>query len=360
MRGSVSVLYRCYRVPDPGWRTRQDLHSEGRCKIGWIVSKGGRESWDVWLEVSIGLVTLIPKAMAGIFTLSSCSPSSWHTACERHERGKAAGPGVRSVSDLQAHRRATPCVTTGAAEGAATTIVSRIGLPVRVVSTCASPLPSARRRGHSRRAEGRSRSMRWFRDSQSPLGAWLRTLVVLGLVFVAWSWPRPRCGALAACPPGCTWGGRARVAGSLPPPPGAPGEPDAGRRGQAQGGQARQRASGQAGRTRQRKARKHKRDQKGTNDKKDQQARTRATRSARTRKEARTSTRGTRRASRTKAQGDGKQDHADQRRKGTRTRGTAGHAGAEGEGQDVAGAPWAPDVATADVAALMSPPLPRH
>jgi hypothetical protein len=28
-------------------------------KVGWIVSRGGRESHDVWLEVATGLVTLI-------------------------------------------------------------------------------------------------------------------------------------------------------------------------------------------------------------------------------------------------------------------------------------------------------------
>ena len=37
---------------------------KGRCKVGWIVSKGGRESFDVWLEVSTGLVKLIRQAEA--------------------------------------------------------------------------------------------------------------------------------------------------------------------------------------------------------------------------------------------------------------------------------------------------------
>jgi hypothetical protein len=27
---------------------------KGRCKIGWIVSHGGRASWDVWLDLHIG------------------------------------------------------------------------------------------------------------------------------------------------------------------------------------------------------------------------------------------------------------------------------------------------------------------
>ncbi len=41
-----------------------DRGREGRCKVGWIVSKGGRESWDVWLEVSTGLVKLMPQTDA--------------------------------------------------------------------------------------------------------------------------------------------------------------------------------------------------------------------------------------------------------------------------------------------------------
>jgi len=37
---------------------------QGRCMVGWIVSRGGRESWDVWLEVNTGLVKRIPQAKA--------------------------------------------------------------------------------------------------------------------------------------------------------------------------------------------------------------------------------------------------------------------------------------------------------
>ena len=37
---------------------------QGRCKVGWIVARGGRESFDVWLEVSTGLVKLIPQTNA--------------------------------------------------------------------------------------------------------------------------------------------------------------------------------------------------------------------------------------------------------------------------------------------------------
>jgi hypothetical protein len=43
---------------------RETCTAKGRCKVGWIVSKGGRESWDVWLEVSTGLVKLIAQAGA--------------------------------------------------------------------------------------------------------------------------------------------------------------------------------------------------------------------------------------------------------------------------------------------------------
>jgi hypothetical protein len=37
---------------------------KGRCKVGWVVRKSGRESWDVWLEVATGLVKLVPQANA--------------------------------------------------------------------------------------------------------------------------------------------------------------------------------------------------------------------------------------------------------------------------------------------------------
>jgi hypothetical protein len=38
--------------------------ADGRCRVGLIVSRGGRESWDVWLEVSTRLVELILQADA--------------------------------------------------------------------------------------------------------------------------------------------------------------------------------------------------------------------------------------------------------------------------------------------------------
>ncbi len=41
-----------------------DLHLEGRCKVGWVVTNVGQGSWDVWLEVSTGVVKLIRRANA--------------------------------------------------------------------------------------------------------------------------------------------------------------------------------------------------------------------------------------------------------------------------------------------------------
>jgi hypothetical protein len=55
---------RCYAFPDRLEDARETCAPKGRCKVGWIVSKGGRESWDVWLEVSTGLVKLIAQADA--------------------------------------------------------------------------------------------------------------------------------------------------------------------------------------------------------------------------------------------------------------------------------------------------------
>jgi hypothetical protein len=55
---------RCYAFPDRLEDARASCTSKGRCKIGWIVGRGGRESFDVWLEVSTGLVKLIRQADA--------------------------------------------------------------------------------------------------------------------------------------------------------------------------------------------------------------------------------------------------------------------------------------------------------
>jgi hypothetical protein len=38
---------RCYAFPDRLKDTRASRTPKGRCQVGWIVSEGGRESWDV-------------------------------------------------------------------------------------------------------------------------------------------------------------------------------------------------------------------------------------------------------------------------------------------------------------------------
>src|SRR5215213_209498 len=55
---------RCYPFPDRLEDARRSCTPKGRCTVGWIVSKGGRVSFDVWLEVSTGLVKLIPQVDA--------------------------------------------------------------------------------------------------------------------------------------------------------------------------------------------------------------------------------------------------------------------------------------------------------
>ena len=56
---------RCYAFPHPLEHARETCTPKGRCKVGGtrrvIVSRGGRESWDVWLEVSTGLVKLVAQ-----------------------------------------------------------------------------------------------------------------------------------------------------------------------------------------------------------------------------------------------------------------------------------------------------------
>jgi hypothetical protein len=42
---------RCYALPDSVETARATCTPQGRCKIGWIISHGGRESWDVWLDL---------------------------------------------------------------------------------------------------------------------------------------------------------------------------------------------------------------------------------------------------------------------------------------------------------------------
>jgi hypothetical protein len=61
-------LDRCYAFPHRLEDAIQSCTSKGRCKVGGtrrvIVSKGGRESHDVWLEVRTGLVKLIAQTDA--------------------------------------------------------------------------------------------------------------------------------------------------------------------------------------------------------------------------------------------------------------------------------------------------------
>jgi hypothetical protein len=55
---------RCYPFPDRLEDARQTCTPKGRCTVGWVVSKVGGESWDVWLEVNMGLVKLIAQTNA--------------------------------------------------------------------------------------------------------------------------------------------------------------------------------------------------------------------------------------------------------------------------------------------------------
>ncbi len=55
---------RCYAFPHRLEDALASCTPKGRCNVGWAVTKGGRESFDVWLEVSTGLVKLIRQAGA--------------------------------------------------------------------------------------------------------------------------------------------------------------------------------------------------------------------------------------------------------------------------------------------------------
>jgi len=55
---------RCYAFPYDLARAQATCTPKGRCKVGWVVRASGRESWDVWLEVSTGLVKLIAQVDA--------------------------------------------------------------------------------------------------------------------------------------------------------------------------------------------------------------------------------------------------------------------------------------------------------
>jgi hypothetical protein len=55
---------RCYALPSDVETARARCTPKGRCRVGLIVGGGGRESFDVWLEVSTALVKLIRQADA--------------------------------------------------------------------------------------------------------------------------------------------------------------------------------------------------------------------------------------------------------------------------------------------------------
>jgi hypothetical protein len=55
---------RCYAFPHRLEDALASCTAKGRCKVGWVVSQGGRESHDVWLEVNTGLVKLVRQVAA--------------------------------------------------------------------------------------------------------------------------------------------------------------------------------------------------------------------------------------------------------------------------------------------------------
>jgi hypothetical protein len=55
---------RCFAFPERLEDARETCTPKGRCRVGWIVTRSGRESWDVWLDVSTRLVKLIRQVNA--------------------------------------------------------------------------------------------------------------------------------------------------------------------------------------------------------------------------------------------------------------------------------------------------------
>jgi hypothetical protein len=55
---------RCYALSSDVESARSRCTPKGRCRVGLIVRGGGRESFDVWLGASTGLVKLIRQAEA--------------------------------------------------------------------------------------------------------------------------------------------------------------------------------------------------------------------------------------------------------------------------------------------------------
>ena len=84
---------RCYAFLDPLEDVRETCTPKGRCKVGWIVRAGGRESWDVWVEVSTGLAKLIRRVNA----CPSARTRSWRlllSPSRVRERGPTHGHGA--------------------------------------------------------------------------------------------------------------------------------------------------------------------------------------------------------------------------------------------------------------------------
>ena len=55
---------RCFALPHRLEDARATCTPKGRCKVGLIVSRGGRESHDVWLEERTGMVKLVAQTDA--------------------------------------------------------------------------------------------------------------------------------------------------------------------------------------------------------------------------------------------------------------------------------------------------------
>ena len=55
---------RCYGFPYHLAGAQATCTVKGRCQVGWAVRANGREAWDVWLEVSTGLVKLVSQVNA--------------------------------------------------------------------------------------------------------------------------------------------------------------------------------------------------------------------------------------------------------------------------------------------------------
>jgi hypothetical protein len=64
---------RCFALPYGLADARETCTPKGRCKVGWVVSRGGRESFAVWLEVRTGLVKLVRQRVVGVVNRPSVS-----------------------------------------------------------------------------------------------------------------------------------------------------------------------------------------------------------------------------------------------------------------------------------------------